>query len=231
MIIYIDDNTQLVIPNRGIRCFSKRAVLRFGMLLRDSEVAKEVRTQLLNIAEKVIEKEPEAAVEDIENEQKYLDDIIEAYRSGSADRVLAATSAYTGYQNRHIEKLKKSNEELNERNNKLSESNSILAGNILERSNRASANKVVRLMAQKLNWGYGNCWNEVYNELLYRHGINLKTRRTKSGKHSSPLIEYLHDDEWTLLYKTIAAMMQARYVDPSSIFNKAKVSDSQSSTK
>lgn len=40
-----------MIPNRGIRCFSKRAVLRFGMLLRDSEVAKEVRTQLLNIKE------------------------------------------------------------------------------------------------------------------------------------------------------------------------------------
>lgn len=113
LIIYIDDNTQLIIPNRGIRCFSKRAVLRFGMLLRDSEIAKEVRTQLLNITEKVIEKDPEKAVEDIESEQKYLDDIIEAYRSGSADRVLAATSAYTGYQNRHIEKLKKSNEELN----------------------------------------------------------------------------------------------------------------------
>ena len=32
--------------------FPKRAILRVGMLLRDSEVAKEVRTQLLNITEK-----------------------------------------------------------------------------------------------------------------------------------------------------------------------------------
>lgn len=31
--------------------FPKRAILRVGMLLRDSEVAKEVRTQLLNIEE------------------------------------------------------------------------------------------------------------------------------------------------------------------------------------
>ncbi len=43
LIVNIDDLTTLVIPNRGTRCYSKRAVLRFGMLLRDSEVAKEVR--------------------------------------------------------------------------------------------------------------------------------------------------------------------------------------------
>ena len=34
------------ISNRGITCFSPRAVLRVGMLLRDSEVAKEVRTKM-----------------------------------------------------------------------------------------------------------------------------------------------------------------------------------------
>lgn len=223
LIIYIDDNTQLVIPNRGVRCFSKRAVLRMGMLLRDSPIAQEVRTQLLNITEKVIEENPEVAVEEIENEQKYLNDIMEAFRSGSVEKVLAATAAYTGYQNRHIEKLKKSNEELLHQNDTLSEDNSILTGNILAWSNRASANKVVRLMAQTLDWSFGVCWNEIYNELLYRHGINLRTRRTKSGKRSSTIIEYLHDDEWTYLYKTIAAMLQARYVNPSEIFNKAKV--------
>jgi len=43
---------KLEVPNRGIRVFPRRAILRVGMLLRDSEVAKEVRTQLLNIEEK-----------------------------------------------------------------------------------------------------------------------------------------------------------------------------------
>lgn len=37
----------LRVPNVGIRLFPKRAVLRLGMLLRDSRVAQEVRTQLL----------------------------------------------------------------------------------------------------------------------------------------------------------------------------------------
>lgn len=224
LIINIDDNTQIVIPNRGTRCFSKRAVLRFGMLLRDSVIAQEVRTQLLNIAEKVIEKEPEKAVEEIENEQKYLDDIMNAFRSGDPAQVLAATSAYTSYQQRHITELENSNNELNKKNEILTEDNNILAGNILKWSNRASANKVVRLMAQMLGWKFGSCWKEVYNELLYRHNINLKSRHTKGGRKSAPLLEYLHDDEWVDLYRTIAAMLQARYINPSEIFEKAKLS-------
>ncbi len=216
--IQIDDNVTLVIPNRGIRIFPKRAILRMGMLLRDSEVAKEVRTQLLNIAEKVIEKEPEKAVEDIESEQKYLDDIIEAYRSGNADRVLAATSAYTGYQNRHIEKLKKSNEELNERNNKLSESNSILAGDILEWSNRKSANSVVRLMAKQMHQSYASVWGFIYKELLYKHGINLKQR----GNRKPPYISQLRESEWECFYKSAAAIMQMNNIEPSEIFAKIR---------
>ena len=36
------------IPNRGMRLFTKRAILNVGMLLQESEIAKEVRTLLLN---------------------------------------------------------------------------------------------------------------------------------------------------------------------------------------
>ncbi|EEM77731.1 hypothetical protein bthur0010_22490 [Bacillus thuringiensis serovar pondicheriensis BGSC 4BA1] len=39
------------ISYRNMALFPKRAILRVGMLLRDSAVAKEVRTQLLNIEE------------------------------------------------------------------------------------------------------------------------------------------------------------------------------------
>lgn len=42
---------ELGIGKVGANIFTKRAILRVGMLLRDSEVAKEVRTQLLNIEE------------------------------------------------------------------------------------------------------------------------------------------------------------------------------------
>lgn len=38
-VFKIDENTRISIPNRGIRMFSKRAILRIEMLLRDSEIA------------------------------------------------------------------------------------------------------------------------------------------------------------------------------------------------
>ena len=43
------------IAYRSNTLFPRRAILRVGMLLRDSKVAKEVRTQLLNIEEKTDE--------------------------------------------------------------------------------------------------------------------------------------------------------------------------------
>lgn len=46
--VEFNDGTKLILPNRGLKGFPKRAVLRIGILLRDSKVAKEVRTQLLN---------------------------------------------------------------------------------------------------------------------------------------------------------------------------------------
>ncbi|WP_257205949.1 hypothetical protein [Bacillus cereus] len=53
------------IAYRSNKLFPRRAILRVGMLLRDSEIAKEVRTQLLNIEEKASD---EVKVGDIEEE-------------------------------------------------------------------------------------------------------------------------------------------------------------------
>lgn len=47
-IFILKNNETIEVPNRGIRIFPCRAILRIGMLLRDSDVAKEVRTQLFN---------------------------------------------------------------------------------------------------------------------------------------------------------------------------------------
>ena len=205
----IADNVTIVIPNRGVRCFSKRAVLRIGMLLRDSKIAQEVRTQLLNVFEHTESENPKAITAEIENEKELLDNITLAYTTGDPVEILKATSAHAAY--------------LKRRNKTLEESNSILSGKILEWKNSASANKVVRIMAQMLGWGYGRTWNEIYNELLYKHGICLRTRWTKGKKKSASFLSYLKDDELVCLYKTIAAMLQARYIYPAKVFSKAKI--------
>ena len=219
----IADNVKIVVPNRGIRCFSKRAVLRIGMLLRDSKIAQEVRTQLLNIAEHAEAENPKIITQEIDNEQELLLNVAKTFASGDMMKFAEATMALNAYKDRHIKAVEDKNAELTEKNETLEKDNDILSGDILEWSNRSSANKVVRLMAIKLKWDYGTTWSEIYNELLYRHSINLKARKAKDKRRSLPMLAYLKDDEWEALYKTIAAMLQARYVNPSTIFEQAKL--------
>lgn len=235
----IAENVTVVIPNRGVRCFSKRAVLRIGMLLRDSKVAKEVRTQLLNVVEKVEETKPEILTEEIEREKELLNNVALAWASGDMMKFAGATMELNQYKDRHINQLKeanatlhKENTELTDQNKVLTDDNNILAGDILAWSNRASANKIVRLMAATLNWNFGSAWHEVYNELNYRYGINLTMRWTHDGKpKNKPYLSYLHDNEWDKLYKTVAAMLQKRYVNPSKIFAQAKLELKESDEK
>jgi hypothetical protein len=47
----VDNMSTLRIPNKTITIVPRKAILRIGMLLRDSEVAKQVRTYLLNVEE------------------------------------------------------------------------------------------------------------------------------------------------------------------------------------
>jgi len=218
------DNVQIVIPNRGVRCFSKRAVLRFGMLLRDSKVAQEVRTQLLNIVEHTEAENPQALTAEIDNEQELLMEVARTFSSGDMMKFAEATMKLNAYKDRHIKAVEEKNAELAEKNETLAKDNDILSGNILKWSNRASANKVARLMAAELRWEFATAWSEIYNELLYKHNINLKARKTKDGRSSLPMLAFLHDDEWEILYTTIAAMLQARCVNPSKIFEQAKIS-------
>ena len=229
--VELNDGVTLIISNRGIYCFPKRAVLRIGMLLRDSEIAKEVRTQLLNVVEKVEEAKPEVLIEEIDREQELLNNVALAWASGDMMKFAGATMELNQYKDRHINQLKeanatlhKENTELTDQNKVLTDDNNILAGDILAWSNRASANKIVRLMATCLDWKFGKAWKEVYEQLSYHHGISLTMRWAHDGKpKNKPLLSYLRDDEWDKFYKTVAAMLQTRYVNPSKIFAQAKL--------
>lgn len=105
-----------MIPNRGIRCFSKRAVLRFGMLLRDSEVAKEVRTQLLNVKEEAEKVAPQILTKAIDNEKELLNNVALAWASGDMMKFAGATMALNQYKDRHINQLKEANATLHKEN-------------------------------------------------------------------------------------------------------------------
>ena len=84
---------------KSIVVFSKRAVLNVGMLLRDSSVSKELRSQILNTLEIVPD---EVKVQAIEQEQKLLLNII--YAKDEAERAVGL-SEFNNYKNRHIAQL------------------------------------------------------------------------------------------------------------------------------
>ncbi|EOP13216.1 hypothetical protein ICS_01380 [Bacillus cereus BAG2O-3] len=88
--------------NRGSLVFPKRAILRVGMLLRDSEVAKEVRSQLLNIEEKAQEVAPVIVTADIDHETKLHAAIGKALSDGDMFAYGQAVKELEVWKNRYV---------------------------------------------------------------------------------------------------------------------------------
>lgn len=103
------DGTKIILPNRGLKGFPKRAVLRIGMLLRDSKVAKEVRTQFLNTFE---EAPAETKTVNINEELDIQAKIGQAFLSGDIMQIAEAVTEGMAYKNRHIAKLESQNDDL-----------------------------------------------------------------------------------------------------------------------
>ena len=143
-VTYIFDNGQIVtINNRGLKAFSRRAVLRIGMLLQQSDVARRVRDALLDIEEKA---SPEVKIKDIEEEQNLMMEVGRAVASGDANAVAIASTNLIAFKNRHIEKLENDNKRL--------------AGEILEWSDRNRLNAGVRKLASVTGIHFSKIWNE-----------------------------------------------------------------------
>lgn len=211
LIVQIDDNTRLEIPNRGIKCFSKRAILRIGMLLRDSKIAQEVRTQLLNIVEHTAEEKPELVTMDIDEEQRLQLNIGKAFASGDMMELAAATQAYSNFQKRHIQKLETENTTLN--NDK-----KLLTAEILDLSDRKMLSAVIRKLASVLHMDYSMAWGCLYKQLNYRYSINLKAR----GDRKKPYIQYVRDDEWDKVQKCIVALLEDNGINASEFIKNCK---------
>lgn len=194
-ILTFNNGDNIEVPNRGLRVFPRRAILRIGMLLRDSKVAIEIRNQLLNIEEKT---STEIKTQDINEEQKLMLEIGMAVASGNATAVAIASSNLIAFKNRHI--------------NKLEQSNNALANGILEWEDRSRINFAVRKLAQTAHLQYGNLWNELYKQLKNKYHIDLKAR----GKQ--PWIQYVEEAEWNCVIKSFSALCKYYGQEPSDMF-------------
>ncbi|AZJ21037.1 hypothetical protein CT694_15715 [Bacillus wiedmannii bv. thuringiensis] len=111
LLKYDGHETQL--PYATVGLYPKRSILRIGMLLRDSEVAREVRTQLLNIEEKV---EAPTKVAEINHELELQTEMAKALMSGNVQAIAVVSAKIVEYKNRHINEVElKLNEVMKER--------------------------------------------------------------------------------------------------------------------
>ena len=188
--------------HRNNLLFTRRSILRVGMLLRDSLIAREVRSQLLNIEEKVSD---EVKIQDITEEQSLMLAVGMAFASGDLNAFATASTNLVAFKNRHIEQLQADNE-------KLENDNMALAGDILEWSDRKKMSAGIRRLKTFTTLTYADLWNELYRNLQYKYGISLKQR----GK--SPFIQHVKESEWDKVIKVFSAMCEAYGQSPTDMF-------------
>lgn len=187
--------------------FSRRAVLRVGMLLQDSEIAREVRTQLLNIEETAPK---EKKIEAIETEEEILKAAGTAIMSGDVEALAIATTKMMDFKNRHIKKLEESKTELEK-------TNKALANGILEWKDRDRINQGVTKLAYTTHMHVGKMWNELYKQLKHKYHMDLRNR----GKQ--PWIQHVNEDEWQCVIKAFSALCEYYEKDVNKMFNDLKI--------
>lgn len=196
-VVYFENGDIIEVPNRGLKVFPRRAILRIGMLLRDSEIAKEVRTALLNIEEKTSD---ETKIADITEEQQLALSVGMAYASGNPDAIIMATGKMMDFKNRHIVTLEQDNK--------------ALAGEILEWKDRSKLNAGIRKLSAVTRVPFKDLWVKLYKNLQYKYSIDLKSRN--GGK--KPYIANVKEEEWDKVLKSFSAMCKAYGQSPANMF-------------
>lgn len=206
-VFQLEDGTIIEVQNFGVRCFSARAILRIAMLLRDSEVAKEVRTQLLNVVEKV---EPEQRIVEIDNELDLGRAIGDAYSKGDMNALLSACMSYNTYLNRHIDALESEND--------------LLAQGIGKWGFSKILNAMIRAYGSYAMGGnFQMAWNTFFKELYSAYGIGLKLRDPKGPT----IISRLRPEEEPMALKVATAMCLRKNINLESVINEVNAKELQ----
>lgn len=202
---------ELKISGQGANLFTKRAVLRIGRLLRDSEGAKEVRTQLLNIVEKV---DDDVKVVELTEERVLLLAVVEA--TNETD-LLMAVSRLDNFRKRHIaqleETLGKKDEEIQQKVQEIE----VLVGEKVGLNKGDTLVKIVQAMTFSLKSSidkpYSFYYNEIYSRLSRKHGISVWKRKGQSkDKEVTPIYTYIKE-EWSIVYSVVTAVAKYYSVD------------------
>lgn len=169
-LINSDNVSPLKIPPKGTLLFPKRAILRMAMLLRDSEVAKEIRTRLLDIVQDASEGKDNIinnVIDEIDEEKLLSERLTQAIMSGDLEEEGRIKTEIIGLRNKRIKKLQNEIETITTNALTIIESKKVI-------------NKLVRVIAVKRYQGnFAKTWNELYKSVNYQLSINIKGRDKK----------------------------------------------------
>ncbi len=205
-IFDIGNGQQITVSNAGSRMFSQRAILRIGMLLRDSRVAREVRTQLLNIAQSAA---AEQRVSAINEEEQLLGPIIRNLVEGQVQDCTMALMEYVTHKNRRLKEL--------EQHVRAQEvANEALCGHVTRWESRALVNALVRRLAYvRYRADYSYAWQLWRRTMYYQEGVTL----LKSSGMSYP--QQLKDEQWPIAIKVAVSLCLSANIDIEDILSHA----------
>lgn len=159
------ENNEIKIPNRGLILFSKRAILNVGMLLRDSDVAKEIRSRLLDIAHdsEVESGSIKTIITEIDEERSLMLERVEAEMQGDYDTVSIINAKLFALKNKRIEELENINKSITIHSTTIENSRSVI-------------NRLIRSISVRTKKPFATIWNEFYSRINYKLNINIKGR-------------------------------------------------------
>ena len=171
------------VPNRGMNMFTKRTVLNVGMLLRDSKIAQEVRSRLLDITHDAEKDNGSVSnvISELNEEQQLMLDRMEAEFNGDFDKVCVINAKLFALKNKRIKELEDEVESITVHSLTIEESTKVI-------------NRLMRIIATKeYNNQFGKVWGDFYSKLNYKLGINVKARTKK--KKSDSYLSTMTEDE------------------------------------
>ena len=223
------DNEVFTVNNNGTRFYPPRAILCLAMLLRDSPVAEEVRTQLLNLAEAA---PVEMKVANIQGQEEAMMRFARAMMNGDPTTIAQSVKDLLALKDHTIQAqaasitrltgekealetkaasleeangaLTETNADLFQRNESLVMSNRMLAEEAATWEPRRVANAIMRKIGKAIfNGKYSLAWNEFYRELMYQTGITVGVRGAKKNESG---LDCIRDEEWPRAMRVVATL-------------------------
>lgn len=198
-LVELENDKEFSVPNRGLKLYPKRAVLRIGMLLQKSKIATKIRTELLNALED--EDVTEKINDNIEEEKRLRYEIADAiFDNEDPTTILKKVKQLEDYNKRYINKL----------NSKID----VLVDGILRWDARDGINRMMRKIAYQVFKGrFGSAYDKLYGELLYKHKIGIRHRKERHSKRRPTMFDVLKEEELPLVVKTCVSLCEMYNID------------------